>query len=487
MFPTKKLKIILLILSITLAAVCAGLAGCTPARTPPPPADTPSAAPTTPPTFTSVAPLPTPTPGNQTILPVSTPISSPAPIPISTATEIFPLDNLRMAYIADGNLYVQDGSNPLKKLSDSGKDWYPMFSDDGEKIVFYRGKTLHDYNSIFSVNADGSQMQEIITKDWLDALSAGTKAGHLVFIPNTHQIIFNTYLCPEYDPASDTGCTVGLFIADTDTETLKEIMPPALGGRLPWYGDSRWLGNFSISPDGKLLAVANDGQVDILKMDGKVVHQSIMEYQGDMPSELYPRVYWLSDLSGLIAALPAEIDYRGPGYSGDPTYTIWRYTFHDNITTQILLDPPPAWTHMESNDVLSVSPNREWVIYFTEDYQLYKGNLLNENKEILLPYGWFLPMQWSSDNTHFANNGNSAEPILGSVDAPPGYIFRSFVGWIDAKRFIYIPNSAESQENIQLLIGEIDEGIIVSYRTNVFVPREAPYPYNFTFIVMANN
>src|SRR5690348_7469322 len=40
----------------------------------------------------------------------STPTPTPTSFPISTAAEKFPLDNLRMAYIVEGNLYVQDGS-----------------------------------------------------------------------------------------------------------------------------------------------------------------------------------------------------------------------------------------------------------------------------------------------------------------------------------------------------------------------------------------
>ncbi|MFZ5882031.1 MAG: hypothetical protein ACOY0R_21885, partial [Chloroflexota bacterium] len=406
MFQTKKLKVLLWILSIALGVVCAGLTGCGSVQPLPTATSAPSATITTLPTFTSVAPLPTLTPGNPTVLPVSTPISSPAPIPISTATEIFPLDNLRMAYIVDGNLYVQNGSNPPQQLTDSGQDIYPMFSDDGEKIIFYRGKS-QDKNSIFSINADGSHEQEIITKDWLDTLGTGTKAGHLAFVPNTHQFLFNTYLCPTYDPSSNSGCTVGLFLIDSDTGKIKEILKPALGGYLHFDGDPQWLSNFSISPDGNLLSVAHDGQIDILDTDGKTLHRGIVKYVSGTPYELYPKAYWFPDSSGLIIALPAKPE--------NFSYTVWKYTFNDNAATQILLDPPPVWTHIESNDVISVSPNREWILYFTEDYKLYKGNLLDGNTDLLLPYGWFLPMQWNSDSTHFAIGANASEALLGSV------------------------------------------------------------------------
>jgi hypothetical protein len=427
-----------------------------------------------------MSPVPFPTAGLLSTLISPTNSSGPPPLAMSTATEEFSLDNLRMAYIVDGNLYVQDGSNSPKQLSNSGKSISPMFSDDGEKIIFYHGE-INDNDSVFSINADGSLEQEIITTEWLATLGVGTKAGHFAFVPNTNQILFNTYLCPKYDPSSDSGCTVGLFLVDTDTGELKEIMPPTVGGWLPIGGDALWIRNFSISPDGKLLSIAHAGQIDIFDINGKVIHRSIMPYSPGMPFELYPRVYWFSDSSGLIVTLPAETEYFGPLLGGDPVYTIWQYIFDGNVATQIPLDPAPAWIHMDSNDMISISPNREWAIYFTEDYKVHKGNLLDGSTELLLPGLYYLPMQWSSDNIHFANGANPAEPILGSVNTPPGYIFGAFIGWIDAKRFIYIPNPAERQENIQLLVGEIEEKIILSYKSNVFVPGEAPYPYFFAF------
>lgn len=409
------------------------------------------AAPTALPTFT-------PLPFNWT---TPTTIPSPAPMPIATRTEIYPLDNLRMAYIMDGNLYVQNGSNQPKKLSDSGEDWYPIFSDDGEKIVFYRGETF-DYNSsIYSVNTDGSRLREIITTAWLDTLGVGTKAGHLAFVPNTHKILFNTYLCPKYDPSSSSGCAVGLFLADSDTGKIKEILKPALGGYLHFDGDPQWLSNYSISPDGNLLSVAHDGQIDILDLDGKNLHRNIMKYVSGKPYELYPKMYWFPDSGGLIIALPAKPEYF--------SYTIWKYAFNDNVATQILLDPPPVWTHIESNDVISVSPNREWVIYFADDCKLYKGNLLDGSTELLIPCWYFLPMQWSSDNRHFGSASNP-QAIIGSVDMPLGLLPGYFMGWIDAKQFIYFPSFTE---NTQILVGEINQSILLSYKSNITVLPKA--------------
>jgi hypothetical protein len=382
-----------------------------------------------------------------------------------------------MAYIVDGNLYVQNGSNPPQQLTDSGEDFYPMLSDDGEKIVFYRGRN-NENNSIFSINADGSHIQEIITKGWLDTFGVGAKAGPLAFIPNTHQFLFNTYFCPEGPQNIDKKCPVGLFLADTDTGKIKPIMQPKTGSHLLWDGNSRLGGNFSISPDGKLVSVAYAGQIDILNMDGETVHRNIINYVRSVPIEFYPRVYWLSNSKDLIIALPIEAQY----YMGTPPqYIVWRYALDKKTATQISLDPPPIWAYMYTNDVLSVSPNREWAFYLADGYELYKGNLLNGSTELIKPYWYFLPTQWNSDNMRL-------ESFLGSVDAPPSIPPGFFLGWIDAKHFIYIPDSVErrGQVNVQFLVGEIDGGTVLSYESNVFIPNIAPYSESFIFTILEN-
>ena len=100
--------------------------------------------------------------------PISTATISPTKTPKPTATPtslpIVPLDGLRMAYIVDGNLYIQDSGKEPVQLTNSGKDHAPIFSDDGEKIIFSRS----DFPStsprdIYSINADGTQEQVLIT------------------------------------------------------------------------------------------------------------------------------------------------------------------------------------------------------------------------------------------------------------------------------------------------------------------------------------
>jgi WD40-like Beta Propeller Repeat len=465
------------------------LIGCTPLSLQPTATSAPEFTSSIEPTEIQILLTNTPLPSSSLIAPLPTITSpytytssgpTPLPMPVSTAAETFPLDNLRMAYIVDGNLYVQDGNHSPKQLSNSGEDHSPIFSSDGEKIVFHRGR-MDDNESIVSINADGSDEQEVITKDWLTSLGKGTKTGQLVFVPHTHQMLFNTYVCYSDGLYSIFACTVGLFLANTDTGKIKEIMPPAGGG------DFLGFGNFSVSPDGKLMSIAHDGQIDILGIDGKVIHPGIIKYTRSKPLELYPRVFWLSDSSGLILALPAETDYRGAA-AESPDFTVWHYTFGEKVATQILLDLLPTWVHMDcGDDVMSVSPNGKWAVFFTNDLQIFSVNLADGTTHFYPqsepPYIYCLPALWSSDNIHFAG-GDPEQSVLGSSDTSLAFIPSYFVGWIDARRYIYFLNIVPTTENIQLLVGEIGGETLLTYKSNISILATSPYSDSFAFVML---
>jgi len=426
------------------------------------PAHTPVALPTFE-LLPTVATTPAPTP-----LPIST-------LPIFTSPEKFPLDNIRMVYMANGNLYTQEGINQPMQLTNSGEDLDPILSNDGEKIVFYRGK-INDDNNVHSINADGSQEQSLITNDWLTALGPGTKAGFLAFVPGTHQLLFDTYLCPG---DLSLGCTTGLFSVDTDTGEIKEILPPSPSGYLPWGGRSPWHGNFAVSPDGELVSIAISGHIDIFTINGIVSRRNVMTYTRSTPIELFPRVFWRSDSSGLITALPAERNYGGT-YEMTPTYTVWRYDFDSNSAIQVPFDPSPMWIYMECSDVMYVSSDGNWIIFnrLDDNTQLYAGNL---NTEYLQPYPVEVdcsPVYWSADSKHFAY-GRLRGTFRGDVNESLIPIDGNFLGWIDSTHFMYshFPNQKE------VLVGEIGEESITNYESGISL-HENYYPYSFTFVVL---
>ena len=104
----------------------------------------PTVAETTRPSFTPA--IPTATVSLFTPSSTSTQTSS---LPVSPAP-----DGLRMAYVIDGNLFFQDSSDPPLQLTYSGEDWrLVFFSDDGQKVFFFRGVNGQD---LYSINVDGS-------------------------------------------------------------------------------------------------------------------------------------------------------------------------------------------------------------------------------------------------------------------------------------------------------------------------------------------
>ena len=81
------------------------------------------------------------------------------------------------------------------------------------------------------------------------------------------------------------------------------------------------------------------------------------------------------------------------------------------------------------------------------------------------------------------------ESFLGSIDAPPSIPPGYFLGWIDAKRFIYFLDSAcKNNDDIQIFVGEIDGDIVLSYESNVFIPNPniAPCIESFVFNIWEN-
>jgi len=198
------------------------------------------------PTATATA-MPSPTlviPTNTEVPPTPSFTSTPTLIPVSS-----PPDGLHMAYIIDGNLYFQDGSNPPVQLTNSGEDSSPIFSDDGEKIAFNRGKK--DQLDIYFINVDGSEEQAIVTTSQLMNLNTGydnsTAAYFKSFLPGTHNLLFSTYQLLE-------GGTVkynrDLLIVDTDTAKIT---------RRSNYGS-----DFYISPDGNFIAIDAIGRIDVI-------------------------------------------------------------------------------------------------------------------------------------------------------------------------------------------------------------------------------
>ena len=357
------------------------------------------------------------------------------PLTILTSTSLPPavasaMNGLRMAFIVDGNLYVQDDNNPSVQLTHSGEDQEPLISDDGKKVVFYRGKSA---DNIYVINADGSQEQlslsngKLNEQGWTyDEATEVRTFRSLTFISGTHTLLFNTYQIERQNlelKYKNHDYKIGLLSLNVDSGAIKQLLAPGLGG------------NFQVSPDGKLLSIVTPSYIDIFDIDGQIARHNLVTYTPSTPIALFPSSHWLPDSNGILVFLPVKDQYD----VGDiPTYAIWRYLLDENTGSQILLDPPPMGTGV------LISPDKKWLLYNREPESgqngvpLYIGNL-HASVSRLYAMNAFT-RGWSADNTHFIYEGNKRELFLGSVDQSPIYIDEgNFLGWVNASYYIYSP------------------------------------------------
>ncbi|MBI5953896.1 MAG: PD40 domain-containing protein [Chloroflexi bacterium] len=442
---TIKLRYILIVLAVVLAA-CGQVTSIvteTPAATMPP--------------ATKTLPLPplfpilsTETP-SQTPLPTITPWPTVTPVTFTpTPPSSFPLDGYILIFRKGGNLYFQDGNNSPVQLTHGGEEpRFPIVSDDSRKIVFTTTPmefSDEGYLNIYSVNADGSKEQGLITEQWLDTLGKGTKAYLPTFVHGTHKLLFNTRLCgsEEYDPP----CSIGLYLVDTDTGEILEFIHP---GETRQYDRN---GNFKISPDGKMVSVFAPGHMDIYDMSGKVIRGNILPYTPSTPLEIFPIQYWLPDSSGLILTMPNVIKYA---LATSVSFTVWRYTLTNNVLVQILFDPPPTRGPGGCFDIVRASPDGKWIFY-----DGYMGNLDNGSTQLFGAGTCFMePSPWSPDSKYIAYDNYYLAPIEGPHIRIGGY----FRKWIDANHFLY---ANIKDENITTLLGEIIDGKILTYSFDPF-------------------
>lgn len=359
----------------------------------------------------------TPTP---TIHPI-TPTSLPLPL--------FPLDGYVILFTKDGDLYFQDGTNSPTKLSSWDKDARYTLSDDNQKVLI-NAPDEYAYSRLpFIINTDGIPQEQHILGNWADQnLLWGTRLGQAEFIASTHQIIFSTHSCNSYDNPS--SCVSSLFLANLEKDNdIKKLTDLGFSG--PLHHE-----NFVVSPNGKLMAVMSTTSVDILNMDGKVVHHDILAYKPNTPAIVFPILSWLPDSSGLLAGLPTTLS-KSTAYNYMPAASIWRYTISSNSAVQIPFDTAPPLLQTPQ-----FSPDGKWIVYggLGGDPEVYLRNL--EHGQIrMVGEATQASFTWAPDSKNFAVT--SAGSQLGAIDRPSLIPANFFAGWVDGNHFLWVDFSGK--------------------------------------------
>lgn len=334
---------------------------------------------------------------------------------LSLIQSITLVKRFRFVTASNGNLYVRDGMELPKQITQSGTDHDPVISDDGQKIVFYRGEK---FDNVFVINADGSGEKELVGKKTFPT-STTRKILSPTFRLGTNYIIFSTYTC------QDAECQIGVFRVDTESLAITELVKG-----LP---TQRALDDiFKVSPDGQFFVVKNADALDLYSIDGKIL-------QANFVSGAAHAAYWLPDSSGLIVLSASRGDY-----------SMWRYTLKDRHVEKISIDPVPAFDE-DISCYLSISPDRNWIFYQDHEQKKRLGNLTDAQTQV---YAWGSDcvLKWSPDSQHFAS-----QTEIGSVDGTPPIKLADghFIAWLDDTHYLF--SKGKSIIELKTYIAEVGQ------------------------------
>lgn len=381
---------------------------------------------------------------NPTAMQIPSQTASPFPTQPPLPIKLFSIDRLRIIYEKDGNIYLQNGLNTAQKLTSSGVDRDPIVSDNGEIILFYRGKTN---NKVYSIRADGTEEKLLIDTMTLRKLSQGEVKG-ITFIPGSTDFLFNTYLCNiplpgAYDPVE---CVVGLYKMDFFSGKIHRVVTGLSGNRL----HDR---NFAISPNGQFLSVAASGHVDVYVASGgryEIIKRDAITYLRTLPVEYLATQYWFPDSSGFVSVI------ANSGYYGlleyPSTFAAYRYNLGDDRPVLIPLDPM-----MRSNPALdldwALSPDRNWIFYHGRSSN-FLGNLSTGATTAFPLYNRADNIKWSPGSQYFLFYEELYSVHGSQMPVPASHIGYSAI-WLDDTHYLYNNMEASSPQESNYAIGVV--------------------------------
>lgn len=382
------------------------------------------------------------------------------------------LKDLRFAYINDGNLYLQDSGEKPIRLTNSGEDHNPIFSDDGKKIVFFRGVIPHD---MYSINVDGSQEQALVPSELLAALGVGygdfTEPRSMAFVPSTHLLLFNTHeFMPTEDKLEDSNrfhakSNQDLLIVDTDTTEIKRLLKS---------GEAVV---FQISPNGKLVGIQASNHINVIGLDDKIIRQNLITFPPAWFNMWEPDIFWTQDSSKLNVVLPI-VDGNALNQSGPEPRVIQQYPMDGTLSAEIHLDPPPI------GDSFSISPDGNWVFYNYYYYPgktdetvtagSYIGNLRDGSSQLVMSleessYLLLGSFNWSPDSKHVISEGQLNLFLSDTNGTISPLTNGRFLGWVDNSKYLYFYGG--------VAMGNIETG-------EHFMVANIPTPEYVTFVIM---
>lgn len=364
---------------------------------------------------------PTPTPAGGSAITASSP-TSPAPA-------------ARVVYVQGGNIWLDEGEGTARQLTQGGADDFPLFSPDGGWILYRRrlsgGEAGFERYELRVVSLDGRD----------DRLAAGPEnlpgqnglarlAENPTWAPDGNSLAFNTYLECGLCPVDDD-----LWLAELKTGAVRQALANGQGGR-PLY-----------SPDGSLLLVSRNGQIDLLDADGGNLRalftfEPIQFIEGGF----HPSPVWSTDGQSILVALP-PVDLTRP-IAAESEVTLWRAPLSGQPQKLAVLPGADAFALQDQDAAAHWSPDRARFGYTNLDRRVVIYNLETGQSE---DYGAGVFLGWNPDGQRFVFDaqpqakgfwregvsigriGEAPAPLL-PPDQAAGI---ASVRWLDANTFVY--------------------------------------------------
>ncbi len=314
-----------------------------------------------------------------------------------------------------GGLFAWRSGDPTPRmLADDANRLF--LSPDGEHVAFTRGEEGYS-ESLWVVGLNGGEAVEWVGSAALNAdpdPEGGEREIARVAWLDAQTILWNTAMVYTYAGFKNDD----LWRADLTTGETAQLFPDGQGG------------DFTISPDGRLIALVTPGwygqelgTIRLIDPQGEPIGVPFTFEAVSTASEyaFYPAVYWLPDSSAIRVAMPHPDLIYGPSEGAIPPTALWELRT-DGTAAQIgAVDATffgqPRW-----------SPDGVWLTYMrqvgpatdnTHEIVLARGDGSDPQVIRTGAIGALEPPTWTPDGHYFFTADAPGEMWLGAPDVAP--------------------------------------------------------------------
>jgi hypothetical protein len=343
-----------------------------------------------------------------------------------------PPGDLRIGMVKDNDVWIWEQEGTSRQLTEHGDVGQVFLSDDGQVAVYTR-PSENGMVELWKVNVFNGKSEVVLSADEFGRTrrergQLGVIPYNVSWVPGTHRLAFNTY-----PVVRGEGIWIyipdDLQIIDVDTKELTTLFPIGSGG------------HFSLSPDGKALALFSPDSFEVYSIEGQALQSGdLEEYRAIAYGEYYGYAWpqWSPESDRLLVAIPGDID----PLRTDARLDIWEVQLDGSQPVLI-----KSFQSYRSEAV--ISPDLQKIAYWTQPTQLSNERELRimevyADDDIVFAQGNIMErFQWLPDSEHYLFwYTDSWDPWLGHLCKEavklPGLAMRSDIQWVDGERYLYL-------------------------------------------------